>query len=286
MTLLYGRRIVVSVAEQTIRDLRIQFAIERHIDPTQQTGRCIVHNLSPANEGLIYEAGSGAPIEIQAGYPETLAVVYNGYVEDVRRVREDLTRKTDISLADTVRVAGETPTIGGYSSLSLRGPRSVRSIVHRIVLDMYAADGLAPAIGPLDAVPAEARYTDWYFSGSAAAALTVLLATVECTWYEDDGVIRINRPRPASAGAEIQSDAPTIAVSPESGLIGRPTDTAEGAEIVTMLDPAIVLGCRIDLQSDNRSGAWKVVALRHLADNWKGGPFQTWCDLRALADEG
>ena len=112
--------------------------------------------------------------------------------------------------------------------------------------------------------------------------MSAALRRVGCTWFEDNGKIRINRPRPAGGGAELQADAPTIVLSPESGLIDRPIETDEGAEANMLLNPAVVIGCRIDLESDSLSGSWKVVALKHTGDNWRGGPFRTWVELRAL----
>ena len=42
-----------------------------------------------------------------------------------------------------------------------------------------------------------------------------------------------------------------------------------GAEIRTFLDPRIVLGAQINLESMTLSGSWKVVSLRHSGDNWE-----------------
>ena len=56
----------------------------------------------------------------------------------------------------------------------------------------------------------------------AVAGLNTVLRGVQCTWYEQDGVIRIN-----TAGMK-QSDAPTLNISPRNGLIAVPIETDEG----------------------------------------------------------
>ena len=275
MTLLYDRRIRIEVAGLTIEGLRIAFDVERQSDATQNKGKATIYNLAPENEDRVYERADD--VRIHAGYPETQALVFDGFSERVQRVREKLSRQTIIKLGDAVRKAGTTaPTLSGETSLSLRGPQPVADIVRAIARDI----GLPT--GPLDAIPAAATYTNWIYSGQAAAALSTVLKTVGCTWFEDNGVLRVNRPMQAGSGAMPQSDAPTISVSPDSGLLDRPTETDEGAEVTMLLNPAVVVGCRIELESKSLSGAWKVVRLRHNGDNWHTGTFTTWVDLRAL----
>ena len=275
MTLLYDRRIRVEVAGLTVEDLRITFEIEREADATQNKGTVSIFNLAPANEERIYKRSD--EIRVNAGYPETVALLYAGHVERVQRMRQQLARRTVIKLGDTVRRSGrENPRLGGVYSATLKGPVAIREIVRGI------AAALELPLGPLDTIPVDATWTNWAFSGPASAAMSAALRRVKCTWYEDNGKIRINRPRPAGTGADLQSDAPTIFLSPDNGLIDRPIETDEGAEANMLLDPAVMVGCRIDLESDSLSGAWKVVALRHTGDNWRGGHFRTWVELRAL----
>lgn len=267
MALLYERRIEVSVAGLDISKLRIRIRIERQIDQTQDKGRCDIFNLSQANEQRIYERGG--PILIQAGYPETLATLFEGTVQRVIRAREELSKITRIALGDEVH---DPERLGGIFTASYDGPIPVRQIAS----DIIAAMGLTP--GPLDAIPADATFTNFYWGGAPAdGALTVLLESIDRTWYEADGIVRINTP-----GGEAQADAPRIRISPETGLIAAPIATDEGAELRTFLDARIVLGSIIDLESEALSGTWKVVGIRHSAENWEASSFETFCDLRAL----
>ena len=222
MTLLYDRRIRVEVAGLTVEDLRITFEIEREADATQNKGTVSIFNLAPANEERIYKRSD--EIRVNAGYPETVALLYAGHVERVQRMRQQLARRTVIKLGDTVRRSGrENPRLGGVYSATLKGPVAIREIVRGI------AAALELPFGPLDTIPVDATWTNWAFSGPASAAMSAALRRVKCTWYEDNGKIRINRPRPAGTGADLQSDGPTIFLSPDSGLIDRPIETDEGA---------------------------------------------------------
>lgn len=268
MSLLYGRHIEVVVAGLTITDLRITVELDRHIDRTQDRGRVSIYNLSPEHEGRIYGRGRGQPITVTAGYPQTLAVIFDGEVQRVTLGRESLASITNINIGDLVR---QRNRLGGAFNGSYAGPEPTR----RIATDIIESLGLI--VGPLDNIPEGATFDNFYWTGPADSALDALLRPVKCTWFEADGVIRINRV------GMVQPDAPTIMLSPEDGLIDSPIRTDEGAEVRMFLNPAVVMGAVIDLTSDNLSGRWKVVSTRITADNWSSGRFETFCDLREIS---
>ena len=265
MVLFYRRQIEVTVAGLTISEPRISVELERSLDRTQDRGRVDIYNLSPGHEQRIYERGG--PIQLQAGYPDTLATIFEGEVQRVLRARERLARITRIHVGDQVR---QKVRLSGVTNRSYDGAEPVRQIVRDLASDM----GLP--VGPLDAIPSGATYTNFYWGGqSTAAAMDVILASVKCGWFERDGVIRINRL------GMTQADAPTIMLSPKLGLIDSPIVTDEGSEVRMFLRPEVVLGCVLNLESETLSGGWKVVGMRHEADNWRGR-FETWCDLRSM----
>ena len=264
MAVLYGRQIEVAVAGFTIREPRISLELEREIDTTQSKGKVDIYNLSASNEERIRERGES--ITVSAGYPQTFAQIFSGEVQRVTRVREQLARITRIHLGDQVR---QKNRVGGVTVRSYEGPVSVR----QITMDL-AADLKLP-LGPLDAIPESATYENFYWASSTDAGMTALLRSVNCRWFERDGVIRINR-----AGT-VQADAPTISISPRNGLIESPIVTDEGIAVKSFLNANIILGCRINLRSATVNGSYKVVALAHIADNWSGR-FITTAEMREL----
>ena len=266
MAVLYGRRLEVEVAGLNIKDLRINVELERQIDKTQDKGHVLIYNLRPAHEQQIEDRGRA--IRVLAGYPQTTAILFEGQVQHVLRAREHLSQITRVDIGDRVR---QKDRLGGVYFASFDGPVNIREIAYHIIVVT-----LGLPIGPLDAIPATATFTDFYWAGgSAVNALDVLLKRVDCYWFEADGVIRVNK-----VGLS-QVDAPTIVITPETGMIDTPIKTDEGAEVRTFLNARIVLGCVIELKSIALTGRWKVVGLRHSADNWEGN-FETFCDLRAL----
>ena len=270
MALLFGRRIQVAVAGLEITDLRINVLIQKQIDSTQDKGTVSVFNLSPEHAQRIYERGG--PITVTAGYPETLAIVFEGVVQRVRRERAQLSHITEIQVGDHVH---QPDRLGGWYVQSLAGPIFVRTIAVDII-----RNGLEMEHGPLTAIPEFAVWRNgesYYWANRADSALSVLLSTLpgRVTWRAEDGLIQLNR-----AGVADQH-ASTIQVSPDTGLIDRAIETDEGAEARLFLEPRIVLGTVLEIESTGLSGSYKVVGLEHTADNWEG-KFETFCDLRAL----
>ena len=266
MAILYQRRIQVEVAGLTITEPRIAVELERSATRTQDRGQCRIYNLSDQHADRIQDRGG--QVTIHAGYPETVALLFAGEVQRVIRAREGLSHITRIALGDRVR---EVSRLGGVYFVSYLGQVSARQIAMDII-----NDGLGLEPGPLDAIGPRETVNNFYWGdGPADAALDALLRRLGLTWFEEDGVVRVNRL------ATAQSDAPTIMLSPETGLIERPIVTDEGAEVRMFLNARVVLGAIIQLQSGSLDGSWKVVAVRHAADNWDG-TFETFCDLRAL----
>ena len=128
---LYGRLISVSVAGLVITEPRINFSVERQADETQTTGTVSIYNLAPSREQQIYERATD--IRIEAGYPSTIASVFEGQVQRVRRPRQNLARITHIELGDMVR---DRSNLGNGVSRSYDGPVGLREIAADFVVHM------------------------------------------------------------------------------------------------------------------------------------------------------
>ena len=267
MPILFGRRIEVEIAGLTITDPRITVGIERHMNPTQDKGQVKIFNLTGDHADRIFKRGDA--IIVRAGYPETVAVLYEGEVQRVRRGREALSHVTSIKLGDQVR---SSRRLSGSFNKSYDGHVSCREIAVEII-----SEGLGLLAGPLTDIPEEATFNNFYWPGGpAVGALHALLRPIDRTWFEQDGVVRVNAPGKA------QSDGRRIRVTPETGLIETPIATDEGAELRVFLDGRITLGSVIDVEAADFSGTWKVVGVQHTADNWSGS-FETFVELRELA---
>ena len=121
---LFHRIIRVQVAGLTLTEPRIAASVDFPADKTQATGTVNVYNLAPANAERIYERGES--ITIQAGYPSTIATIFDGSVQRPRRHRQELAHITHMTLGDQVHNITR-PGLGGVTNRSYDGPVSVRT---------------------------------------------------------------------------------------------------------------------------------------------------------------
>lgn len=262
--MLFRRVIEVTVAGLFITQPRIRAVVEREAGESQTKGAVQIYNLSPGHSEQIYERAEA--ISLQAGYPSTIASIFEGNVQRVRRPRQNLAHITHIELGDMTH---SPDTLGGSTNRTYEGLETYRNIVADFIFDM----GLA--MGPLTVIDIGLSVRDYTWSGRSTDGLTNLLGRIGIKWFEDDGVIRFQR------GNFPQPDAPVISISPASGLVGTVAPTDEGVEAKMFLNPQVRIGNVIDLFSRDLPGRYRVVGLKHEADNWKG-PFTTWVDLREL----
>ena len=276
MAILFERRVKVEVgglsrtdafvAGVTVEKLRTRFSVERQPDDTQPTCTVQVYNLARSNEERIYQRGGY--LRLSAGYPETVALVFEGLIERVTRRRQDLARITEVEAGGAAHSA---EVAGSISVRDYDGDQSIR----QIVTDIVTGD-MGLKVGPLDAIPAGAMVENFYWVLTSGAALNYLLKRVECTWFDDDGVIRINSPKAA------QVDGALIDLNPDTGLVDAPIVTDEGAEARSLLNPAFKIGSRVNLRSETLTGRYKIIGLVHRGDNWEGTAFESHLDLREV----
>ena len=267
MTYFYKRVVVVEVAGFRISEPKIAFQVERQADETTPNGEIEIYNLSKAQTQQIYDRRG--PVRLDAGYRGRVATIFEGSAGKILHERSNLARVTKIPLTGSL---AQVERLGGMTARSYEGVESVRRIVADIVLqDM----GLQIPTGVLKQIPEAATVPNWAFFESSHAALSAIVKRVGMTWFEDDGVIRLNLPNMP------QNDAETFTLSPDTGLIGAPTVTDEGAEAESFLIPLARVGGVINLDSDTLKGRWKISGIVHSGDNWTG-KFVTKYDLREL----
>ena len=271
----YGRVIAVTVADRIFTNpLRIVANVRLDVGDTSDTGTVELWNLARPTEQHIFNRGDD--ITVEAGYVGLVGQIFVGQIQEIRRVRKvdgEIARITRIELGDFARRVTDPQRgrgLGGVTARSYNGAVPLR----RIVTDLISDAGLRA--GPLDVIPASAMVTDFVWTGRSTDALTVLLRRINAGWYEDAGQVRVrNQTTSATAGAL------RFLVTPDTGLIGTPTPTDDGVEMSMLLNPAIVRGGEIRVESDLLTGDFGVVTVEHQADNW-GDRFRTWVDCRPV----
>ena len=272
MTLLYKRSLnLVITPDNTSRIIlsepKIEFEIKRDSDPNPPTGTLTIWNLKQETENQIKQK-DGAVV-LSGGYAGQVGTLINGTLRRVERERTGLARLTRL------QVGGETTRsdmLGGITDKSYQGIVEVSKVVRDAIADM----GLI--MGSLALIPASAQVENYAFSGKATDFLTQILERVGLHWFDDNGVVRLNR-----IGESIGGEGVVRVITPRTGLIGTPSITDEGARARMLLSPQIGIGDRVRIESVAlENSEWKVASLLHKGDNWDGD-FFTDLELRPLA---
>ena len=213
MTILYGRKVQVSVAGLTISEPKIVFEIKKDTSEKPAAGHIAIWNLTPQHEAQIYE--TKGTITLAAGYERYPPIIFRGTPQKIEHERSGLKRETRIEVA-ALNSANEIK--GGFTNRNYAKPTPLKSIVKDIVEQDFppTQDGEPLILGPLDVIPDEILEA-WTKSSPARVALTGLLGKRGVTWYDDDGIIRFSEKNKTQPGAKI------VVVSPRTGLIGAPS---------------------------------------------------------------
>lgn len=263
-------RVTVGDDENALRveDLLIKFRLRREATDTPAEGFISIYNLTPANEQRIRERG--VRVRLEAGYGGRYALLFDGDIRRVERIREPVDRGVKIAVGGNVAKHRRA-----VSNRTYEGATGVRTIFEDAALTM------ALDVGPLDLIPADAVLPEGFaFQGPTRALLSALLQPFDLRWYEDNGVIRITK-----QGFSTDDRPEGVLVNQRSGMIGSPTVTDDGIRVKSLLDARLRLDTRIRVESElvDPGERWKVVEVTHQGDN-REGAYETIVEAHPLED--
>ena len=263
------RNVRVIIGDQAealrIEDLLIRFRIRRESTDTPADGYVEVLNLTTASEQRIRQRGER--VRLEAGYGGEYALLFDGDVRRVERIRGDVDRGVKIHVGGNV-----TKQRAAIFNRTYEGTVAVSTIF------LDAAQTIGLDVGPLDLIPSDAQLTDFAFQGPTRVLLYLLLHPHGLRYYEDDGVIRITK------RGESTDDRPDgVLVNENTGMIGTPTVTDDGVRVRTLIDPRLRLDTRMRVESElvDAGARWKIVGVTHQGDN-REGAFETIVEGRPL----
>lgn len=280
---LFDRRVRLTIGQepptdnfvQTVPDaavitgLRISFRVEKSLKPEPQKATVVVYNLSSDSRAKLQ--GKGLRVVLEAGYPDSLAVIYSGHsrVTDHPRQGVNWLSKFECGTAErAIKFARMSESFKPGAAVGDVVKKTVAALVADPGNALEKANGLA------------ASFSSGYAAhGYAADELTRLLEPHGYTWSIQDGRMQLLGP------GETLPESP-VDLSPSTGLIGSPElgspVTKGGPNLVKMrslLQPQFAPGKRVLLNSSGRSGVHKIISLAHVGDT-DGGDWFT--DLETL----
>jgi hypothetical protein len=270
---LYGRRIDVVVGDLRVEDLRCAFQVKKPGSSKPNTAELRISNLQPDTRARLTEAGKGAPLIIQAGYPGTLGTIFSGEIRTVDHIRKGVDWETTIKSGDGERAYAFATIAEGF-----RAGTPARVVVSRLIESL----GLDPGRSQQVLAELNAAYVHGYSAnGRSADYLDEILNGLGYQWSIQDGRVEV-----VKQGQTTLEEV--VFLSPETGLLDSPEHGAgdepvEGNALIkkfsvvklkALIQPRIKPHCRISVESEGLKGILRVLALEHAGDT--GGGEGSW----------
>jgi hypothetical protein len=261
--------------------LRIEFKIEMKTEGIPGTGRIRIWNLSDSHRNAIGKELTD--IEIEAGHREhmggqgNISTIGKGQIMDFRHDRDRTDIVTLIEFAD----GGTVHRQGVISKNKDEGstPLQLETAIEEEMMKHKVEKG---EIKGVPSEPASKRPVVLY--GPLAREMNVLSRSFGFQWWIQYGKLYTKKPDESlSGGIEL--------ISPSTGMIGAPTIKQNGIEVKTLLNPKLMLGHDVRVESDTLdrhknlpnlqpgtsgagSGTYNISSLTHVGDN-KDGQFES-----------
>ncbi len=244
--------------------LRVRFHVKRTLRFEPSTAEIEIFNVSRAHRERM--KARWAPVIVEAGYGTALGRVFSGQARTIDHVRDQTDWITKIQCGDgeaAFRYAMVTDSWGpGTSTLQV-------------------AKALAASLGSLTAeseASLQGALTDEFARGyaargSAARELDRLLSARGLEWSVQDGKVQV-----LPLGKPTQRRA--VLLTPKTGLVGSPehgtpspqfaTDHSHTLRMRSLLQPTLVPGGLVQLQSQAATGLFRVLSVEHSGDTQGG----------------
>jgi hypothetical protein len=276
---LYLRKVYIEIVPRVgsvkrIDGLRIQFEIEKNSESTPNPAVIKIYNVSAITRGMFEDKGT--KIRLFAGYlglsPEAIAGTGIGssstvsllYVGDIDKVSNKLSAPdiiTEIELKDGGNVYRNARLEKGY-------PRNVS--VDQVVTEISKKLGLP--ISNKEGIPQKNYSKGLTLSGLVKDHLDMLGKTHGFDWSIQDETLQFT-PKDKATRAD------AILLNPKTGLIGSPSRTDKGVEFQSLLQPSLLPGRRVVVESKFLKGTFVLGKVVHSGDSHQGD-FKSSCECK------
>ena len=268
---LYKRVVAVTIARQqaggfyrvlpnavTVRDLRVAFAVEKHLGSEPNTCTVTIYNLNEDSRASLQR--KPVQVRLEAGYDDNLARLFVGDVTWAQSSHEGSDWITKIQIGD-----------GARSHAYAKVNRSFKAGVDKrtVIKELAGTMGLSM---PNNIDQARELFDQFAsgvsLEGPSQAEMTRVLKSSGMTWSVQDGRLQILR------DGEVRADQ-AIVVDQTTGLIGSPefgAPTEAGKKPVLtfkmLLYPGLTPGVKVKVQTRAINGVFRVERVQHSGDAW------------------
>lgn len=269
MGLLFGRRANVlikgpnSPQGRVLSGLRTVFSVTKSNDPTANAAEIIVYNMN--QDSITFAKQTRSQIVLAVGYDEgmpttALKVIFSGDIYRQTTNKQDDGIVTKFENADSLRAFQDAKINRSY-----KGGTSVTQVLDHIV------DAVGLIKGSIQGLSGKQFSSGYSAFGDARAQLDVIAKKTDTIWSVQDGVLQF-----IPLGGSTPD--PVILLTSDTGLVGSPNQKmlkvgqseVQGVECISLLQPEIRPGRKIEIRSEFIEGRFTVQKVTHRGDTSDG----------------
>lgn len=266
---LFPRQWRVRVDDFAVTDLSVSFQIEKSTKREPNKCSLKIRNLNATHRRQLDALSasrrrdrSRIRVEIEAGYPDAMALLFSGDLRTAKTTREDLsTFVTEIEGED-----GGRAIMTARVNQSFPPGTSIETVVRACARAMGVGAGNANELASAAAFDNGGRSfaNGTVLSGSAATELEHVLRSVGLRYSVQNGVLQLQR-----RGQPLQGSA--VLLSRRTGLVGTPEPNADGTLTATsLLIPDLTPGRVVvfdGVESVDVGGSWRIERVKYTGDS-------------------
>jgi hypothetical protein len=224
--------LVVGDANQTTIDLsqlQIRFDVFSANKTTARRLECRIYNPSPDTAQRIEKEFTY--VQLSAGYENNpYGIIFAGRICRISRGKESAVD----SYLDIVARDGDEPVTYGCIGVSIPPSQTSLSDQHAAVVKAMAKYGVSTGYVPSD-LPTQQLPRGKVVYGMVRDKLRDIASTAKCDWHIEDNQVNL---------VPVTGIIPDyqIIIDESSGLVGVPTQTVDGLNLTTLLNPNIKTG--------------------------------------------
>lgn len=238
----------------SIKDLRVQFEVEKTVESAPNEAKIRIFNLTPENEEKIKEEFD--EVILNAGYKDNIGMIFRGNIQHVYRYREKTDTITEIVASDgdkDYRLATINTTFAaGSTNLDI------------IDAAIDSFQGVGDTNRGTIAVPAKVYLRGKVVTSNSRAALDNVSKECGINWSIQNGELDM---------IGVDDFLPDVVViNKDTGMLGSPTVTDKGIEVRCLMNNLLRVNGRVEL---DRSSINEKPKGKGADKNGEGGKRQT-----------
>ncbi len=239
-----------------IKNLRVQFKIQKGASNTLNSSSINIYNLNRDSRGFI--EGKDNTSILNVGYGEVLHNIFKGTISRIehRRAGADIISK--IEVIDSKKEVVETHIEENFKA-GTKTESVLRLVLKRFGLNDSAINKIISSVKSRNVSNLDKEYINGLaLTGNFKEIMEKIMNKEGIDFSMQDGIPLIDK------DIIVQEEA--VIISKNTGMIGIPVKKEEGIEILSLIQPGIIIGSTINIISELINGFFKVRQIIYTGD--------------------